>query len=292
MEWAAWFTCFVRLCDFEYGECCDVVSVGVDRHPRDYSILIVHLFLSPHLDDIALSCGGWVHQLTGAGERVVIAAVCSGDTPRGNTFSEAARHVHWEWQLGEDNPYAARRAEDIDACAALGAESLHLGFLDAVYRSDAHGEPLYTRNFIGGAVQDADWRGMYFRLIARLRPLMAAAEHVYCPLAIGGHVDHVLVRSAAEAAGSCVLTYYEDYPYAQKIATGALPLGDLAVLTRGLHVRTVALTAVDVDARIDAIGRYRSQQFALFEDAASMPEKVRAYVAESGGERYYAADAG
>lgn len=247
----------------------------------------MHLFISPHLDDIALSCGGLVHQLAVAGTRVVIAAVCSGDTPRGVELSEAARHVHWEWQLGEDNPYAARRAEDIDACAALGAEPLHLGFLDAVYRSDAHGAPLYTRNFIGGAVHEADWRGMYFALIARLRPLLRTADQVYCPLAIGGHVDHVLVRSAAEAASARIPTYYEDYPYAQKVAAGLLPPGDLAALTRGLSARTVSLSDIDVRARIDAIGRYRSQQFALFEDAATMPDKVRAYVTASRGERYY-----
>lgn len=228
-----------------------------------------------------------MRQLVSAGERVVIAAVCSGDTPRGIAFSEAARHVHWEWQLGDDNPYAARRDEDVAACAALGAEPLHLGFLDAVYRSDAHGAPLYTRNFIGGAVHEVDWRGMYFALIARLRPLMAAAAQVYSPLAIGGHVDHVLVRSAAEAVGVRRPAYYEDYPYAQKVAAGALPAGDFDALTRGLAARTVTLSAADVQARIDAIARYRSQQFALFEDVASMPEKVRAYVAASGGERYY-----
>ncbi|MCX6017887.1 MAG: PIG-L family deacetylase [Chloroflexi bacterium] len=250
----------------------------------------MHLFLSPHLDDIALSCGGLVHQLTGAGERVVIVTVCTGDTPRGVALSEAARHVHWEWQLGEDNPYAARRAEDERVCAVLGAEPLHLGFLDAVYRVDAHGAPLYTRNFIGGAVQDADWHGMYFALIARLRPLIAAAQHVYCPLAIGGHVDHVLVRSAAEAATVRRPVYYEDYPYAQKIAAGQLLAVDLAALTRGLSPQRVTLSSEDVDARVKAIERYRSQQFALFEDAASMPAKVRAYVAEAGGERYYYVD--
>ncbi len=252
----------------------------------------MHLFLSPHLDDIALSCAGFVRQLVQSGERVVIAAVCSGDTPRGIVLSEAARHVHWEWQLGDDNPYAARRAEDVEACAALGAEPLHLGFLDAVYRADAHGAPLYTRNFIGGAVQEADWRGIYFALIARLRPLMAEAQQVYSPLAIGGHVDHVLVRSAAEAVGARRPAYYEDYPYAQKVAAGALPAGDFAALTRGLRPRTVALSDADIDARIDAIARYGSQQFALFEDAATMPQKVRAYVAASGGERYYFDDGG
>lgn len=248
----------------------------------------MHLFLSPHLDDIALSCAGLVHQLTRAGERVRVAVVCTGDTPKGIVLSEAARHVHWEWQLGEHNPYAARRAEDIAACEAFGIEPLHLGFLDAVYRHDPMGEPLYTRNFIGGAVHEVDWRTTYFALVARLRQVVSGAARVYCPLAIGGHVDHVLVRSAAETATPGGLTYYEDYPYAQKIALGVLPQQDLNALTRGLQPTLVKLQEADILARIGLIGRYHSQQFALFEDAASMPAKVRAYIEDAGGERYYA----
>lgn len=248
----------------------------------------MHLFLSPHLDDIALSCAGHVVQLTRAGERVRIAAVCTGDTPKGVTLSEAARHVHWEWQLGEDNPYAARRDEDIAACASIGAEPLHLGFPDAVYRHDRLGEPLYTRNFIGGAVHELDWRTTYYALTARFRAIGAGATRIYCPLAIGGHVDHVLVRSAAEAAFPGGLTYYEDYPYAQKIATGVMPPQDLDALTRGLKPTLVTLTEADIAARIAVIAAYRSQQFALFDDAATMPAKVRAYIADAGGERYWA----
>jgi hypothetical protein len=50
----------------------------------------------------------------------------------------------------------------------------------------------------------------------------------------------------------------------------------------------VALSDADIAARIEAIGLYPSQQFALFEDATTMPGKVRAYVRDAGGERYWA----
>jgi LmbE family N-acetylglucosaminyl deacetylase len=253
----------------------------------------VHLFLSPHLDDIALSCAGLVSQLTRAGERVTIATVCTADTPVGVELSASAKHVHWEWQLGDDNPYAARRAEDLAVCARLGAEPLHLGFRDAVYRYDAAGQPMYVTNFIGGAVTAHDWRMLYFALAARLRVICRDAHVVYCPLAIGGHVDHVLVRSAAElAAPAAGLTYYEDYPYAQKVGQGDPAVrAELGRITRGLAPRTVALSDADVAARIAAIGLYPSQQFALFEDASTMPAKVRDYVAQAGGERYWASAA-
>jgi LmbE family N-acetylglucosaminyl deacetylase len=248
----------------------------------------MHYFLSPHLDDVALSCSGHVHQLVKRGGAVMIVSVCTGDTPVGVTLSEAARHVHGEWRLGENNPYAARRDEDHAACAALGATPVHLGFPDAVYRHDAHGAPLYTRDFIGGLVREQDWRTFYFALAERLRAVVPPQARVYCPLAIGGHVDHVLVRGAAELALPGRLSYYEDYPYAQKVGQGnARVAAEVNALTRGLNAWTVALAADDVQARIDAIALYRSQQFALFEQAETMPAKVREYVALSGGERYY-----
>jgi LmbE family N-acetylglucosaminyl deacetylase len=248
----------------------------------------MHLFISPHLDDIALSCGGYVRQLRARGEEVVVATVCTADTPTGVVLSEPARHVHWEWQLGEDNPYGKRRAEDLVACAVLGANAQHLGFPDAVYRYDAHAQPLYTRDFIGGRVRAEDWRVLYFAMIDALRRIGAGAAQRYCPLAIGGHVDHVLVRSAAETAFPDGLTYYEDYPYAQKVGEGNPNVArELAMITHGLHTETIVLAEADIVARIDWIAAYRSQQFALFEVAESMPAKVRAYIAASGGERYY-----
>ena len=79
-----------------------------------------HFFISPHLDDIALSCGGFVRRLVGSGELVTIVSVCTADTPTGQPLSAAAKHVHAEWQLGEQ-PYPHRRAEDAKACVALGA---------------------------------------------------------------------------------------------------------------------------------------------------------------------------
>jgi LmbE family N-acetylglucosaminyl deacetylase len=245
-------------------------------------------FVSPHLDDIALSCGGWVSQLRQRAEPVTVLTICTADTPVGVTLSEAARHVHWEWQLGEDNPYAARRAEDHAVCAQLGVTPVHLGFPDAVYRYNPDGTPSYTRNFIGGLVVEHDWRVTFFALVDALRQQLPTSGPVLLPLAIGGHVDHVLVRSAAETAiaDPARLRYFEDYPYAQKVATGQLT-GEIDVLTRGLRAETITLAQADIETRVAAIAGYRSQQFALFEDVASMPEKVRAYIAASGGERYY-----
>jgi LmbE family N-acetylglucosaminyl deacetylase len=244
----------------------------------------MHLFVSPHLDDVALSCGGLVNQLSQQGERVVVATICTANTPRDRDLSDAAERVHQEWQLGDDNPYRFRREEDFEACARLGAETVHLDLLDAVYRHAPDGSPLYTHDFIGGQVREFDWRTQYFNIIARLRQHVRGATRVFCPLALGGHVDHALARRAVESLGVRV-TYYEDYPYAQRIEKGEM-IGDKKVF-QNLKSEMVTLNPQDIQTRIHAIACYRSQMFALFGDERAMPQHVREYVALGGGERYW-----
>ena len=251
----------------------------------------MYVFISPHLDDIALSCGGFVRRLTHAGERVAIVTVCTADAPPGQPLSPSAQHEHWQWQLG-DQPYRLRCQEDDLMVAELGAESVHLGLLDAIYRHDDDGQPLYTgKEFIGGQVHAADWKHQLPALLAALQPALAAlpAQKVFCPLTAGGHVDHVITRRAVEQlCPASQVQYYEDYPYAQKDSAAlanALGVGALGV--GAWRSTLIALTQAEIEARISAIACYKSQMFAVFGDAAAMPALVREYVVRTGGERYW-----
>jgi LmbE family N-acetylglucosaminyl deacetylase len=250
----------------------------------------VDIFVSPHLDDIALSCGGYAHRLAGAGERVLIATVCTADAPPGQPLSPSAQHEHWQWKLG-DQPYRLRRLEDERVAAQLGAECLHLGLLDAIYRHDGDGAPLYEgKQFIGGAVHPWDWQHQYPALLDALGPVLHAPgiRRVFCPLTAGGHVDHVQARRAVEQlceAGRVV--YYEDYPYAQKDASALAQLLGEEDAPGGWRSLLVELTEAEIEARIAAIACYQSQLFAVFGDASSMPSRVREYIARTGGERYW-----
>ena len=49
----------------------------------------------------------------------------------------------------------------------------------------------------------------------------------------------------------------------------------------------IELTPDEIEARIAAIALYQSQLFAVFGDAATMPDRVRDYVRAAGGERYW-----
>lgn len=247
------------------------------------------IFIAPHLDDVALSCGGYVRRLTAAGRRVVILSVCTADVPVDWPLSAAAEHVHGEWQLGAQ-PYSHRRAEDEAACTALGAHAVHVGLLDAVYRLGPAGKPLYDRDFIGIPPHPHDRRRHVADVAAAVRAALDGepAARVFTPLGVGGHVDHTLVRAAVErVVPAARLRYYEDFPYVGwgpgRLATRYA----LAPLTRRLSPFRLRLRAAELDARLAAIGCYRSQMAALFGGVEHMPVRVREYVSCVPGERYW-----
>ena len=67
------------------------------------------IYLSPHLDDIVLSCGGMVWQQVQAGDVVEIWTIFSGDAPPG-PLAGFAQELHARWQTGPEAS-AVRRAE-------------------------------------------------------------------------------------------------------------------------------------------------------------------------------------
>ena len=78
-----------------------------------------HIFLSPHYDDAALSCGGLMAQLDTAGE-FTVAATLLGGKPDYTRLSPFARMIHGRPLAGQD-PIDQRRAEERHALALLGA---------------------------------------------------------------------------------------------------------------------------------------------------------------------------
>ena len=59
------------------------------------------IFISPHLDDIALSCGGLVWELAHAGDQVSIWTICAGEPPVA-PLSPFAESLHDRWQTGAE----------------------------------------------------------------------------------------------------------------------------------------------------------------------------------------------
>lgn len=187
---------------------------------------------------------------------------------------------------------AGRRAEDKKALHTLGAAAIHLPLPEAIYRAGPDGAPLYpSREAIFGPLHPAE-AGLVEELARALATLdLPSPARIYVPLGIGGHVDHVLTRRAAERwrPAHNAVRYYEDYPYAESPDRITAALG-----ADTWHVQLIPLAPAHVEAKIAAIGCYTSQISSLFTDLADMRERVRTYTArlaqgQGYAERFYRA---
>lgn len=239
------------------------------------------IYLSPHLDDAALSCGGRIAQQTSQQEPVLIVTPMAGEPAPDLQLSAFAQELHQRWELPQA-AVRARRAEDAAACHILGADYLHWAIPDCVYRHDpATGEPCYpTWESILTSQHPAD-DAIIAQLVQQFAQLPPADE-IVVPLTAGQHVDHRLVRQAAEQAfGAERLLYYEDYPYAAE--TGAVD----AVVRPHMQPTQILLAETAVTTKTKAIWAYASQRSSFFTDWQDALAKIRAYADKVGGERYW-----
>jgi len=234
----------------------------------------VRIYLSPHLDDAVLSCGGLIARQVATSDVVTVLTICAGEPGR-EPLSDLAQSLHARW--GMDRATAAdRRTEDRMACGRLGASVIHYDLPDAIYRRATTGEILYpTEESLFGPIHPAEAERVA-QLAAWLAEGCPAEADVYCPLGLGGHVDHRLTRAAAEQTGR-PLWYYRDFPYAAR--GGNLPNG----WTLPGKEMTVSLSPEEVQTWGDAITEYRSQLSTFWDDPYAQFEELRAFHDGSGG---------
>jgi LmbE family N-acetylglucosaminyl deacetylase len=240
------------------------------------------LVLSPHLDDAVLSCGGRIADAVARGRRALVVTVFTADEPAAPPSPFAADLRRW-WRLPAGEVMAARRREDEAALARLGAELLHLGLPEAPYRLAADGRPFYDRLerlFGEPDPEDRDALGAVLR--ERLAALPPAALRI-APLGVGGHVDHRLVRAAAEADGApCAC--YEEFPYAEwKWFALRRALGT----RRDWSPEALALDDETFERKVAAILAYGSQVPAMFRTEARLRKQLRRHLRRAGGERIW-----
>lgn len=233
-----------------------------------------HIYLSPHLDDAALSCGGAIIGQRQRGERVLVVTICTAAPAAEGPFNTLAEEFHRYWGLQPDQVVAARLREDKAAMEQLGVDFLWAGFLDAIYRNPT----AYTtrESLFGTPAPDDPLLPELTQFIARLRQTSPNAQ-VYAPLSVGFHVDHQITQAATLAGGSA--HFYEDVPYA--VQDGAVE----ARLDRLGYSVTPQLVPIGdtLSAKIAAIAAYASQLAELFR-ADPMEHVIRDYHATIGSE--------
>ena len=252
------------------------------------------VFLAPHYDDVALSCGGTVAALaegtnrnpSGVAEAVPAPAplvvTIFGGTPAHDNLTAFARWQHERWGTDGRDTVAVRADEERAAADHLGCRTLTLPYLDAIYRGDQY----LSDDALFGPVLPDDFP-LVDRLtadIAALPGLAGPAATLYVPLAIGNHVDHQIVYQVGHRLAACGrrVLGYEDFPYAI--------LGDeharrMAVIRAALGDPLVVPVAATLPRRIAAIAAYRTQLPTIFRFTADWLGVVEAWAREVGGGR-------
>ncbi|ABD12722.1 hypothetical protein CcI156_15015 [Frankia sp. CcI156] len=183
------------------------------------------LLVSPHPDDLAWSVGATVATLAGAGHDLHAVTVfgrsryAPGSAAHGDAASVTALRT------AEDAAWADRHA---------GAALVSLRLPDASLRG-------YTDDTEMGAAADP---GLVRRVADGLAALAAAVRprFLLAPMAVGGHVDHEVVRRAVDAVAPCLVpepsvVWYADLPYAA--ATGPAPTRAGTLVAAGPYRRAI-----------------------------------------------------
>ena len=237
-----------------------------------------HIFLSPHFDDVVYSCGGTLGVQVSVGLHPLVITVFGGSPAQGTSLSPFAMDVHRKMGFSQDVNAAiqARRQEDAAALDLLGVDYLWLDYPDAIYR----GTPAYyTQNnqLIGGEVNPGDrWID---EELAEL--LIALRKHLpdtvwYAPLAVGRHVDHQIVCSAADRLTElgAKVNLYEDFPYVER-HSGSL-VERLEEFGNTLEPGLVEMSEM-LPKRLQASAKYVSQTSLNFPDEQSMFKAMSTY---------------
>lgn len=245
------------------------------------------LILSPHLDDAVLSVGGIMDRARSSGVTVFAGTTFTADANEAVASSPRVKELHSLWGVG-DNPTLIRREEDIAAVQSLSCDYLHGNLPDAIYRTDADGHALYATTravFSEPSPKERVWlplRSLLEEWLKAIRP-----DIVLCPLAVGRHVDHVIVSEAFKALRSGAkpaVFLYEDMPYSAGFSPSGSPdTVDKAISRSGWSVGSPISVSVKTEKKALAVRTYKSQLAELFPDGR-VEEELKSYMqAESKG---------
>lgn len=186
------------------------------------------VFLSPHLDDAVLSCGGLIAEAAQSREIWVVTVFSeSGPAP----YTRAARSFVRQCSAVDARTlFAERRKEDTKILSEIGVKSLHLGIPDALFRRRVrprfsfglwellpqemrHRYPTYRFDIARGRIAKGDG-ALNSELALTVGDVLSqtGARTLFCPVGVGNHVDHLIARAVAERFPESAV-FYSDFPY-------------------------------------------------------------------------------
>ncbi|MDD2823116.1 MAG: GNAT family N-acetyltransferase [Candidatus Daviesbacteria bacterium] len=181
-------------------------------------------FISPHLDDVVLSCSGLIMKLTDKTNITVVNIFTQAHS--GPYTLSAKKYLKSSGHKNDaNNLYLSRLQEDESALNSLNVKKINLDFTDALFRKKIkqsiwgkitpeleHIYPTYRWNILGN-ISKSD--PTLQEIKDHLKKIIPKDSLIFVPLNIAGHVDHLIVREACESLFDNIV-YYSEFPYSYR----------------------------------------------------------------------------
>ena len=184
------------------------------------------IFISPHLDDAALSAGGLLSNLS----RKVRVEVVTVFTECGNNNSLSAKAFLKQCNYRSGKVLFEKRSkEDFDAFNSIHAKTEHLGFKDALWRQKTKVSfinkflekilpefgliyPTYRFHITKGSLSQQD-EDTISSIAEKLKVIISKSKDpvIFCPIGVGNNVDHLVTKKSVEMISEPI--YWMDQPY-------------------------------------------------------------------------------
>lgn len=238
------------------------------------------IFISPHLDDAVLSCGGII-PLIAKQVRVEVWTIFCG-APWFGPYTSLANWFHSVsgGQKGK-KLFKIRKAEDVEALNQLSlSDYRHFQWKDAIYRRTLPGTPLYTD------CRQSIWHRNDELLISAIRRRLLTSTNsndlLICPLGIGSHVDHLIVNKACQQLMPRRRLWYAEIPYSQRYPA------EFEASTQDATQLTLFLSDDETEKWICSTLKYRTQIRMLEEATGDITEFLRAVAQDKNFTSLYA----
>jgi len=184
------------------------------------------VFVSPHLDDAILSCGGLIYFLSSQTEVKVINVFTKVSNSKASySIKKFVRKCGYN---DAKKLFQDRIVEDEKVLGRINIKPINLGFTDALWRTKRFQKGfrkilakyipelrfIYPSglHLLSGKISKFD-TGIVEKVSRAIFGSVDVSDSIlFVPLAIGNHVDHVIVRKACETLGGQII-FWSDFPY-------------------------------------------------------------------------------
>lgn len=185
-------------------------------------------FISPHFDDAVLSAGSLLLRLSKTNQ-ITIVNVFTKASEKPYT-SSAKRFIGSCRYKDADLLFNDREKEDAKVLKNKNIKIINLGYIDAIFRKKqqlnileklwsrlipeiSHIYPIYKYSVNKGKISRYD-NSLLKEIKTSLNEIIKDKAIVFCPLAVGKHIDHVIINKVcSNLFSNCI--YWIDFPYSQ-----------------------------------------------------------------------------